>query len=349
MLLASVLIAHTALLMGAPSEFRTKPAPLTAFTTRAIAAPSAPSASSATTAVAEEAPAPVPRTPPVTTVRAKPKAVARALAQAPQPLPQPATAHSPYSDSVLEADRPLPHTDSAYIATNYVADSATAKPSTPGSHAAAVRLAGSRYLQYDVSGEAKKFPYSASADLLWTQDGSSYTARLAITAFLLGSRIQTSAGQLTAEGLAPQRFSDKLKTEVAAHFERDKGIVSFSANTPDAPLLPGAQDRLSVLLQLGSLLAGAPKRYPAGSSISIQTIGARDADDWRFTVGEEQTLALPEGEHKARKLSRIPQREHDVRVDVWLASDLAYLPVQLRLTQDSGDFVQLQLKSVATP
>jgi hypothetical protein len=360
MLIASVLIAHTALLMGAPSEFRTKPAPLTAFTTRAIAAPSAPS--DPTTAAAEEAPAPLPRTPPMATVRAKPRAVANAPAHLPQPLPQPVTTHTPYSDSVLEIDRPLQHTDSAYIATNYVADGSNngsnannttintaAKPSTPGSHAAAVRLPGSRYLQYDVSGEAKKFPYSASADLLWTQDGSSYTARLAITAFLLGSRIQTSAGQLTAQGLAPQRFSDKLKTEVAAHFERDKGIVSFSANTPDAPLLPGAQDRLSVLLQLGSLLAGAPKRYPTGSSISIQTIGARDADDWRFTVGEEQTLALPEGEHKARKLSRIPQREHDVRVDVWLASDLAYLPVQLRLTQDSGDFVQLQLKSVATP
>lgn len=269
-----------------------------------------------------------------------------------RPLTQPATAHTPYSDSVIETDRGLQQTDSVYIATNYVADNSnttTTKPSTPGSHTAAVRLPGSRHLLFDVSGEAKSFPYSANADLLWTQDGSSYNARLAITAFLLGSRIQTSAGQLTAEGLAPQRFSDKVKTEVAAHFERDKGIISFSANTPDAPLQPGAQDRLSVLLQLGSLLAGAPQRYPVGSSISIQTIGPKDADDWRFTVGEEQTLALPEGDHKARKLSRVPQREHDVRVDVWLASDLAYLPVQLRLTQDNGDFVQLQLKSVATP
>ncbi len=336
-LVATVVIAHAALLMGAPSGFRTKPVPLTAFTTRAIAAPSAP-----TTAV-EEAPA------------SQPSTQARAPQHATRPLMQPATAHTPYSDSVIETDHGLQQTDSSYIATNYVADSSsssnttTTKPSTPGSHTAAVRLPGSRHLLFDVSGEAKRFPYSANADLLWTQDGSSYNARLAITAFLLGSRIQTSTGQLTAEGLAPQRFSDKVKTEVAAHFERDKGIISFSANTPDAALLPGAQDRLSVLLQLGSLLAGAPQRYPVGSSISIQTIGPKDADDWRFTVGEEQTLALPEGDHKARKLSRVPQREHDVRVDVWLASDLAYLPVQLRLTQDNGDFVQLRLKSVATP
>ncbi len=339
-LFAIVVIAHAALLIGAPSEFRTKPAALTAFTTRSIAAPSAP-----TTAV-EEAPVPQPSAP----ARA-PQHVTRPLTR---PLTQPATAHTLYSDSVIETDRGLQQTSSVYIATNYVADNSnssitTTKPSTPGSHTAAVRLPGSRHLLFDVSGEAKRFPYSANADLLWTQDGSSYNARLAITAFLLGSRIQTSTGQLTAEGLAPQRFSDKVKTEVAAHFERDKGIISFSANTPDAALQPGAQDRLSVLLQLGSLLAGAPQRYPVGSSISIQTIGPKDADDWRFTVGEEQTLALPEGDHKARKLSRVPQREHDVRVDVWLASDLAYLPVQLRLTQDNGDFVQLRLKSVATP
>ena len=291
--------------------------------------------------------------------------------------PQVVSSHTAYNDTLTDSNYPAAQRSRAYVATTFVSTEPQSRPdadepekvSSPaprpsigakialkiqttgvsGSHTAAVRLPGSRHLLFDVSGEAKRFPYTASADLLWTQDGSSYNARLAITAFLLGSRIQTSAGQVTAEGLAPQRFSDKVKTEVAAHFERDKGIVSFSANTPDVPLQPGAQDRLSVLLQLGSLLAGSPQRYPAGSSISIQTIGPKDADDWRFTVGEEQTLALPEGDHKARKLSRVPQREHDVQVDVWLAPDLAYLPVQLRLTQDNGDFVQLQLKSVAMP
>jgi len=285
--------------------------------------------------------------------------------------------HTAYSDTLIESNHPYAHPGMTYVAMNFASSEQPNQPETEthentenpsprsgasakialksqsagvsGSHTAIVRVPGSRHLLFDVSGEAKRFPYTASADLLWTQDGSSYNARLVITAFLLGSRIQTSAGQVTAEGLAPQRFSDKVKTEVAAHFERDKGIVSFSANTPDAPLQPGAQDRLSVLLQLGSLLAGSPHRYPPGSSISIQTVGPKNADDWRFTVGEEHTLALPEGEHKARILSRVPQRDHDVQVDVWLSADLAYLPVQLRLTQDNGDFVQLQLKSITTP
>lgn len=206
-------------------------------------------------------------------------------------------------------------------------------------------LPPSRRLRYDVVGEARKFPYTAHAELLWQHDGSTYNARLEIAAMFLPPRVQTSQGQITSLGLAPQRFSDKFRTEVAAHFDRDKGKVIFSANTPDANLLPGAQDRLSVLLQLAGLLAGEPGRYPTGSSISLQTVGPRDTDEWRFVVGAEENLTLGDGNHPARKLSRAPQRDYDLHVDVWLALDMGYLPVQLRMTQSNGDFVQLQLKS----
>lgn len=212
-----------------------------------------------------------------------------------------------------------------------------------------MRVPASRRLLYDVVGEARRIRYGANAELLWQQDGSSYQARLEIAAMFVPRRIQTSAGQLTTQGLAPQRFSDRLRSELAAHFERDKGKISFSANSPDVPLAAGAQDRLSVLMQLGSLVAGEPQRYPKGSSISLQTVGPRDADDWRFVVGQEDDLALPGGPHRALKLSRAPAREFDLRMDVWLAADLAYLPVQLRLTQANGDFVELQLKSVEIP
>jgi hypothetical protein len=212
-----------------------------------------------------------------------------------------------------------------------------------------VRIPTSRRLLYDVQGEARKFPYSAHAELLWMLEGSQYNARLEIAALFLPSRIQTSTGHITPQGLAPLRFSDKLRTEVAAHFERDKGKVTFSANTPDVSLDAGAQDRLSVLMQLAALLAGHPSRYLTGSSISMQTVGPRDADEWRFVVGAEENLTLAGKSHPVRKLSRSPQRGYDVGVEVWLAMDMDYLPAQLRLTQANGDFVQLQLKSAEIP
>ena len=253
------------------------------------------------------------------------------------------TAAKNSSENTIEAQ-----VSSRPLATETVANSPPPRASQLTT-AAPTRLPDSRRLNYDVAGEVKHFPYSAHAELNWVQDGSSYTVRLEIAALFVGSRVQTSSGQVTADGLAPVRFSDKVKSEVAAHFERDKGKISFSANTPDIALEPGAQDRLSILLQMASLLNADPTRYMPGSTLSMQTVGPRDAEEWRFTVGADETLALPAGPHPTRKLSREPQREHDLRVDVWMASDLAYVPVQLRMTQSNGDFVQLQLKSVEIP
>ena len=88
-----------------------------------------------------------------------------------------------------------------------------------------------------------------------------------------GLALQTSSGRITGDGLAPTRFLDKSRSERAAHFEPDKGKITFSANTPDAPWQPGAQDRVSVFVQLASLLAGDPAKYPPGSSISLYTAG----------------------------------------------------------------------------
>lgn len=211
------------------------------------------------------------------------------------------------------------------------------------------RVPTSQRLRYEVKGEARRFPYSANAELLWKTQSGHYDARLEISALLFPSRIQTSTGLVNAQGLAPTRFSDKLRTEVAAHFERDKGKVTYSANTPDTPLAPGMQDRLSVLLQLGSLIAADPGRYAQGSRVVLPTVGPRDADTWIFTVGPDEALDTPHGRHTARRLSRVPQREHDLRVDLWVSSDIQYLPLQLRMTQSNGDFVLMQLKAAVAP
>jgi hypothetical protein len=208
---------------------------------------------------------------------------------------------------------------------------------------------GSRRLKYAATGEARKLRYSANAELLWQHDGASYSARLEVGAFLLGKRVQTSAGTLGDSGLEPTRFSDKARAEVAAHFERAKGVVVFSANTPNAPLLPGAQDRLSVLLQLSALLAGAPERYPSGTRFAMQTVGPRESESWQFVVEGDETLTVQYTGVSARKVQRLPVREFDVKVEVWLAPNLDWLPVQIKLTQANGDFVQLALESTESP
>lgn len=215
--------------------------------------------------------------------------------------------------------------------------------------ASADKLPGSARLTYQV--QANKFPYNLSAELLWQQAGTAYNARLAFNALGL-TRVQTSRGLIGARGLEPIRFSDKYRSEVAAHFVREQGKVTFSANTPDVALLSGAQDRLSILIQLAGMLASAPNRYPAATTISIQTIGPRDADTWLFTVGETETLSLPGGPQAALKLVRNPRQEFDQKVEIWLAPALDYLPARVRITEANGDFVDqkwLRTEAVLEP
>jgi len=227
---------------------------------------------------------------------------------------------------------------------------AEAPPVDPSlSPPAAMALPPSTRLQYRMNGSVKGLTYYASAELIWRNAGSSYDASLTVSAFLLGSRSMASTGQVSAEGLAPTRFSDKARTEVAAHFEPDKGQISFSANTPTVPWVKGAQDRMSVFLQLAGLLAGSPASYPVGASISVYTVGPRDADTWTFVVEAEEKLNLPYGELNTLKLARQPRREFDQKVEIWYAPALGYLPVRSKITQRNGDFVDQQLNTLTPP
>ncbi|MEI8028458.1 MAG: DUF3108 domain-containing protein [Comamonadaceae bacterium] len=205
-----------------------------------------------------------------------------------------------------------------------------------GAAVGAVKIPDSVRIKYQV--ETNKFPYRLNAELRWEKNAESYDARLELSAFGL-SRVQTSHGQITPEGLAPTRFSDKYRSEVAAHFNREKGKVTFSANTPDVTLLSGAQDRLSILVQLASMMAGAPGRFPTDTLIATQTIGPRDAAVWLFTVRGEESLRLPGGDQITLKLVRNPREEFDQKVELWLAPTLGYLPARIKITEQNGDYV----------
>ena len=213
----------------------------------------------------------------------------------------------------------------------------------------AVHLPAPVRLAFDVSGQAKKFHYNARAELLWQHDGSRYEARQEISAFLVGTRSQSSVGQITAQGLQPERFADRSRSEQAAHFDHAQGRVTFSANTPTATIGPGAQDRLSVFIQLGTLLAADPGRFVPGTQITLTTASARSADRWTFSIEGQETLDLPAGPTLAWKLLRLPRRDYDQKAELWLAPELGYVPVRIRLTQANGDFADLRLRSSGPP
>ena len=201
-------------------------------------------------------------------------------------------------------------------------------------------------LLYDVTGNVKGIGYKAQGTLDWSVADGRYEARMEMRVLLLGSRSQTSTGRIGPNGLMPERFADKSRSEKAAHFDAAQQRIRFSSNAPEAPLQPGAQDRLSLFLQLASLLQARPQAYTTGQTVDMQVAGTGDAPVWRFDVGEESTISLPAGEFKVRHLMRQPRKEFDSTVEMWLAPSLHHLPVRLRVKQSNGDVADQQLSQM---
>jgi Protein of unknown function (DUF3108) len=356
----AVFVAHLLVLQTAPAMLDAPdPASRRAWTTRSIVLNSpmpAPSQAPESAAPPPTAALPRPRLPrpamakPAATAAAQPLPAIEPLAATTEP-PVAETAEAPVSPSSAPATSSMA---TAAVGTNAgttpapIAAAPTRETST-NTTATTLAVPGSVRLKFNATGFARQLNYEANGELLWLHDGTQYEARLETRALFLGARVLSSTGQIGAQGLAPTRFGDKSRGERAAHFDRDKARVTFSANTPDAPLLAGAQDRLSVLMQLASMLAGDPARYRPGATISVQTISARDADTWIFTVDGEERLRVADAEQTTLKLTRNPRRDFDTKVQVWFAGALNYLPVKFRLTESNGDFVDLQLRAIEKP
>ena len=230
------------------------------------------------------------------------------------------------------------------------------KPPAPASTAAPPWLAQARFvwpapvlLNYELSGTSKGVKYTASASISWKYQDSSYQVRHEIKAFLFGNRSQTSAGQMGATGLLPTRFGDQFRQEQAAHFDRAKGILIYSANTPSQAIEEGAQDRVSLFVQLAGAMAGTPSLRAEGQQFGFQVVSAKQADMWTFAVLGPEKIKLPVGEVDSLKIHRIPRNEYDQKLELWLSPAYGYVPARLRITQANGDVIEETLKSLGKP
>lgn len=345
MLVGAVALGHALLLRPTPPPTfapavaqAAKPAPVLV---RTVHAP--PATAPAPALVEATAPPPV---------VVPPKAVrpVRALKPAPRPTTTPRAAQTVAAAQTAPpspvADE-LPATPTLVAAAEAPARTASAAPpASAPSPSAPVQLPPSATLDYQVSGTARGIAFQAEAQLVWQRSASRYQAEWTVRMPLLGQRTQRSEGAVSDAGLAPERYAERARSERAAHFDPAGGRIRFSANTPDAAWQAGAQDRLSVSLQLGGLLAAAPRRYPPGSSITLHTAGVRDAEAWTWDVQADETLHIDGHALPTARLVRHPRKDYDTRVELWLARTLDYLPARLRITQANGDVADQQLKSL---
>ncbi|GAB4396275.1 MAG: hypothetical protein OHK0048_00400 [Rhodoferax sp.] len=195
-------------------------------------------------------------------------------------------------------------------------------------------------LSYQV--RSNRFPYRLRGELKWQNLGTRYVAELSLGALGL-NRQQQSRGQILAHGLLqPERFSDSLHPEQAVHFDSALGRIHFGASHPDVNWVPGCQDRLSVLLQLGRLQARLDALSP-GHTVELPTVGPGALESWSFVHQGLLRLDLPGGTIQAQAWKRAPRTPDDQQLWVWLAPEWDHFPVRLRILETNGDEVDQQI------
>jgi hypothetical protein len=193
--------------------------------------------------------------------------------------------------------------------------------------------------------------WSGTGDLQWRPAHGGYEARLEGKVAGFKVLTWTSQGGFDAAGLAPVRFTDQRmrKSAQAANFQRQAGKITYSGNEAEFPLLQGAQDRLSWMIQIAAVAEADPRRLATGQRVSMFVSGAKgDADVWSFRVEGPEDVSTGDQTVRAVKLLREPRKAHDTRVEVWLAPSLHHLPVQARLTSE-GSTLQLRMLSTQPP
>lgn len=232
-----------------------------------------------------------------------------------------------------------------------VAPAAAAAPATPAAATAEVPVYRTVMPPpVTLSYRLRKSGWSGSGDLSWQPQGGRYQARL--EGRVAGFKVMTwsSTGLLDAAGIAPVRFTDERRGKNAqtANFQRSSGRITYSGPANEFALVPGAQDRLSWMIQVAAIALGDPHRMAKGERISLFVSGARaDADVWSFVSQGVDNVATSGGPCPAVRLLREPRKPRDTRVEVWLDPARHYLPVRARLTNvQENDSLELLLEEL---
>lgn len=206
------------------------------------------------------------------------------------------------------------------------------------------RIPPSAVLRYDL----RRGALGGEGELRWQRDGDRYEMQLQGTVFGLTLLWQTSRGGFDAAGIAPERFLDRRRgrEQRAASFQRERGLITYSGDEAQHPLVPGAQDRLSWMAQLAAIVEADPPRWRPGAQVEMAVSGSRgDSDVWTFTVTGLETIALVGGRTlEALALKREPRKPFDTAVEVWLDPGRHHLPVRMRLSNGrDGEALQFVL------
>lgn len=189
--------------------------------------------------------------------------------------------------------------------------------------------------------------------MAWRQDGSRYSMTVEAGLSVLVTRVNllvlTSEGQIDDNGIAPDQATEKRKGRslTATHFNRDQGRITFSASALSYPLLPGAQDKATLPFQLAGMARADINQLQGNIDLFVGE--DREANVFRFNLIGEEELETKMGRLLTWHLSRPPKPgTYSSRLDIWLAPDRGWYPVQIRNTEANGAVTTQSVTHITT-
>ena len=193
-----------------------------------------------------------------------------------------------------------------------------------------------------------------TAQLDWVTEGNNYRLYINIPYAVVGPFVFESRGSVDAYGIAPSIYWTQRGTKPPRYsrFDRDQsgaGKMFFSEKPEFMPdLLPGTQDRFSLMFQFASLLNGSDKIDEAGSIRALPVVDYNTLEMWQFkSYGEVESEDIPSLGKSVNRHYALMQRENDPykrQVDIWLARDLDWLPGRMRSLESNGRVLELVFK-----
>ena len=265
------------------------------------------------------------------------------------PVEEPPVAAEPTPPIQAEApqERPLPP---VLLAEPVLPASAVSAPDS-GTGSSFV-WPGSTRLSYGLTGNFRG-EIHGNAQVEWVRVGSRYQVHLDVIVGLpiapLITRRMSSEGDITAEGLAPQRYDEDTKMmfrdrrRLTMRFEPGAVVM---ANGQRQETLPGVQDTASQFVQLSYLFSVKPDLLVVGGAVEVPLALARKVDRWTYDVTAQEPLSTPFGAVDTFHLKprRAAPTGNELTAEIWIAPSLQYLPARIRIRQDADTYIDLLIE-----
>jgi len=272
----------------------------------------------------------------------QPAPLPAAVAVAPAPLPVAAPPKPPPSRRSVLAPAPVVVPTSPLPIASRAEPAAVPAPVVPPASAVPAKAAASALLpkrvriRFAVVRGADGFVVGRSEHSLTLDGGGNYTLRAVVETtglvamFRSAKVVQTSVGELRADGLRPKNFKTERGGTAGdmASFDWAAGRVMMSPGPRDTPAEPGMQDMLSMFYQLGLLPVSE-------GGVALTVVTGKKIERFVFALAGEEKISTPLGDRVAQRFKTIATSGGDT-TEVWIGVD-RHLPLRIRHIDRKGE------------